>query len=133
MPRRSRLLSRSSLTPRRCAGWHAFSHVSRLLLAAGLAVSMSGCSGHAAKGPALHRVVIRAFKFEPDSLVIAAGDTVEWLNQDLVPHTSTAASGRWNSTSIQPNGSWRTVLSTPGNEPYACQLHPTMRARIDVR
>jgi hypothetical protein len=64
---------------------------------------------------------------------ISAGDTVEWRNQDLVPHTSTAGSGRWDSHSIPPDSSWRAVLTTRGPEPYGCLLHPIMKARLEVR
>jgi plastocyanin len=98
----------------------------------GIAASISACSGRSAR-PALHRVVIRAFKFDPESLSIAAGDTVEWRNQDIVPHTSTARSGRWDSNSISPGGSWRAVPTAAGSEPYGCRFHPNMKARLDVR
>lgn len=117
----------------RRTGWHALPHVGRFLLAAGLAVLVSSCSGRSAARPKLHRVVFRGFLFEPARLSVAAGDTVEWLNQDLVPHTASATSGRWDSQSIQPAGSWRTVLTTSGSEPYVCRLHPGMKAQLDVR
>ena len=133
MRRRFRLRSPSSFKLGRANGWHALPHVSRFVLAMWMLGLASGCSGHSASGPALHRVVIQAFKFEPDSLTVAAGDTVEWLNRDLVPHTATAKSGHWNSNSVLPTGSWRVVMSTPGREPYGCQLHPTMSATIEVR
>ncbi len=125
----------------RSAGWHVIPHVSRLPLAAGVTALVaamvvalgSGCADRRAPGPALHRVVIQGFEFRPAALSIALGDTVEWVNQDLVPHTATAQSGRWTSDSILPGGSWRAVLSTPGSEPYICQLHPIMKARLEVR
>ena len=94
---------------------------------------MSGCSSRASRGSALHRVVIRGLKFDPDSVSIAVGDTVEWLNRDIVPHTATAKSSHWNSQIISPNEVWRTVLTIPGSEPYSCQVHPTMKAKIEVR
>jgi plastocyanin len=125
--------SPSNPIPVRPAGWRANPRVRRLLLFAGFAALASGCGGRAAATHALHRVVIRGFKFDPASLSIAVGDTVEWLNADLVPHTSTSSSGRWNSNSIVPDSSWRAVLTTPGSEPYGCQLHPNMRAQLEVR
>jgi len=125
--------SPSNDSPLRPAGGRAIPRVRRLLLIAGFAALASGCGGRATPTHALHRVVIRGFKFDPASLSIAAGDTVEWLNADLVPHTSTASSGRWNSNSIVPDSSWRAVLTTPGREPYGCTLHPNMRAQVEVR
>ena len=97
------------------------------------ALVVSRLHGPASRGPALHRVTIRGFKFDPDSLSISAGDTVEWVNQDIVPHTSTARNAHWSSPSIQPNDSWRTVLTIPGSERYGCQLHPAMQAKLEVR
>jgi plastocyanin len=113
------------------AGRRAVQHAGRLLLVAGGVFCLAGCSGP--RRSALHRVAIRGFAFDPESLVVAAGDTVEWHNEDIVPHTSSAGSSRWDSQSIQPGRSWRTVLSTPGTEPYACRLHPTMTAKLVVR
>lgn len=117
----------------RPAGWHALPHVSRLFLAGGLALLASSCNGRPAPRPALHRVVIRSFVFEPATLAVAAGDTVEWFNEDLVPHTASATSGGWDSQQILPGGSWRTVAAAPGSEPYVCRLHPGMKARLEVR
>lgn len=114
-------------------GWHVILHAGRLLFLAGSVALLAGCASHASARPALHRVTIHAFKFEPDSFSSAPGDTVEWLNQDIVPHTSTARSSHWDSGSIPPGGSWRTVLTLPGAEPYGCQLHTLMQAQLAVR
>ena len=35
-------------------------------------------------------VVIRGFKFEPATVTVRAGETVEWKNEGIVPHTATA-------------------------------------------
>ena len=53
-------------------------------------LSRSGSSAAGPGGPARHRVAMHGVRFDPDSLVVAVGDTVEWDNRDLVPHTSTA-------------------------------------------
>ena len=115
------------------AGWRAILYAGRLLLLGGSMALLSDCSSHESGGPTLHRVTIRGFKFDPESLSIAVGDTVEWRNEDIVPHTSTARSSHWNSQSIQPNESWRTVLTIPGSEPYGCQFHLAMKAKLAVR
>jgi plastocyanin len=72
-------------------------------------------------------------RFEPESLVAAPGDTIEWSNRDLVPHTATAVDGAWDSGEIPPDSSWSTVISTPGSLPYVCSYHPTMKAIIAAR
>lgn len=69
-------------------------------------------------------------RFHPDSLVVAAGDTVEWDNRDLVPHTSTADDSAWSSPSILPDSSWTAVIQAPGLHRYHCTFHPTMKAKL---
>lgn len=133
MPSTFKLLSRVSSVFDTTAGWRAILHAGRLLLVAGAVALLSDCSSRGPIKPTLHRVTIRGFKFDPDSLSIAAGDTVEWLNKDIVPHTSTARSSHWDSQSIQPNDSWRVALTIRGSEPYGCQLHLTMKAKLVVR
>ena len=41
------------------------------------------------KGPQTHTVAIRELKFQPAVLTVKVGDTVEWKNDDIVPHTAT--------------------------------------------
>jgi len=41
-----------------------------------------------------HVVEIRNLEFTPKELVVATGDTITWINYDLVPHTVTADDGR---------------------------------------
>ena len=103
--------------------------VRRLLCMAAIAIAATGCE----RKPVVHYVTIRQFRFEPDPVAIAAGDTVEWINRDVVPHTTTARSGRWDSKLIQPNATWRTVPTSRGPEPYGCSLHTNMQGRVDVR
>jgi plastocyanin len=92
---------------------------------------VAGCGvGHR---PVLHHVTIARVAYDPAKLSVAVGDTVEWTNQDLVPHTATARSGHWNSVPMQPGDSWRTVMTTRGVEPYGCLYHPTMGATLEVR
>ena len=48
--------------------------------------------------PQVHTVLIEGMRFQPKGLTVAAGDTVVWINRDMVPHTATSASGhrrRW--------------------------------------
>jgi plastocyanin len=107
--------------------------VASLLLTAVLALETQTCARDPGRVPALHEVVIRQFQYQPEVLEAAVGDTVEWLNLDLVPHTATEKSGLWDSESVPPDGSWRTVLRAAGRERYGCRFHPNMQARLEVR
>lgn len=72
-------------------------------------------------------------KFLPERLEVAAGDVVTWVNRDLVPHTVTAPGAGAESGAIAPGGSWKFVARRPGEMPYLCRFHPTMKAVVVVK
>jgi plastocyanin len=82
--------------------------------------------------PQTHTIVIEGMRFEPADLTVHPGDTVVWMNKDLFAHTATAEGG-FDSRQIDPGGSWRLTLQGPGDLPYICALHPTMKAIVRVR
>jgi plastocyanin len=77
-------------------------------------------------------VEIRAFRYAPDTVVAAPGDTVVWTNADVVPHTATAAGG-WDTGEIGAAASGRIVAAKPGTYAYVCAYHPGMQATLVVR
>jgi plastocyanin len=95
-------------------------------------VLAAGCGGGGARAAA-HPVEIRAFRFTPDTVVAAPGDTVVWTNADVVPHTATSAAGGWDTGEIGGSGSGRTIAGEPGTYAYVCAYHPTMRGTLVVR
>jgi plastocyanin len=104
--------------------------VTRIGALAALAL-MAGCGGGRAR-PAVHHVEIRAFRYQPDTLTAATGDTVVWINRDVVPHTATAG-GAWDTGQINASGEGRAVAGAPGTHDYVCAYHPNMRAVLVVR
>ncbi len=91
----------------------------------------AGCGAGGAR-PTTHPVEIRAFRFVPDTVVAAPGDTVVWTNADVVPHTATVPGG-WDTGQIGARGNGRIVAGEPGTYAYVCAYHPTMRATLVVR
>jgi plastocyanin len=94
-------------------------------------------TGWAAKGDPreskTHTVTIEGMRFQPDVLAVARGDTVVWINKDLVPHTVTAPTGL-DSGTIDPGQSWRyTAGRKTGEIDYVCTFHPTMTATLRIR
>jgi plastocyanin len=77
-------------------------------------------------------VTIDGASFSPADLTVKAGDTVVWVNKDLLAHTATAKDGSFNSTVIPPGKSWRFVAKAKGDFPYTCSFHP-MNGRLIVR
>jgi len=79
------------------------------------------------------------FRFEPRNLTIAPGDTVTWVNQGTVQHTTTSgtscnADGRWNSGLLSPGQSFTFVFPDSGSYPYFCIPHclSDMRGAVNV-
>ena len=80
-----------------------------------------------------HVVTIADMQFTPSALNVAPGDTVVWINKDLVPHTATSASGAFDSGRIEARDSWRHTIRASGRFTYACAYHPTMTGTVAVK
>ena len=110
---------------------------SRPILAAAV-IGLVTAPAPAAKGPEpaprRHVVEISGMKFSPSLLEARRGDTVVWINRDLVPHTATAVKGAaWDTGTILGSDSTSVVLKQDGELEYLCRLHPVMTAKIIVR
>jgi plastocyanin len=100
------------------------------LLAAGLIV-LGGCQEKAA-GRA-YRVEIKGMAYALSELTVAPGDTVVWVNRDIVPHTVTADARQFDSASVSPSAEWSFVVRQRGRIPYTCTFHPTMKGVLVVK
>lgn len=98
------------------------------------AVLSAACGGGAAPSvpTTTHVVEMRGMKFDPAELRVAVGDTVEWVNRDLLPHTATDVAGAWSSPSMDSGSRWRWVAGESGIVQYRCAFHPTMEASLTV-
>ena len=80
-------------------------------------------------------VVIRGFKFDPETVTVNQGDTVEWKNEDIVPHTATedVVKPAFDSGTIQVGAMWRYVARNKGTYNYTCTFHPNMEGKLIVQ
>lgn len=86
-------------------------------------------------GPAVAKtwvVTIEQMRFVPSTLTVHRGDSVVWVNKDLVAHTASTDAKAFDSGSIAPDASWRDVMTKPGRHPYGCRFHPAMRGTVIV-
>jgi len=87
--------------------------------------------------PRVVTVVIAEFKFEPAAVTVHAGDTVEWKNDDIVPHTATAdgeaQKPAFDTGTIDTGAAWRYVARKKGTYNYSCTLHPNMKGKLIVQ
>ena len=80
-------------------------------------------------------VVIRNFDFGPDTVRVAPGTTVTWVNCEdpgIESHTTTSDGGVWNSGLLPPGSAFSQTFDLAGSFPYHCEPHPFMRATIVV-
>jgi plastocyanin len=80
-----------------------------------------------------HIVVMEGMVFQPDVITVTSGDTIIWVNKDMVPHSATSEAAGFDSKVIQANGSWRTRLERVGEFDYVCSFHPAMTAKLQVQ
>ena len=115
-----------------------------VLLAAFAVLAAMGFPSHASAGrpsssasaePKTVTVVIRRFKFEPATVTVNEGDTVEWKNDDVVPHTATEGVSKpsFDSGTIETGAAWRYITRNKGTYDYTCTFHPNMEGKLIVQ
>lgn len=95
------------------------------------AAAIVACSA----GPAAaedHIVTMRGLEFVPASISVKAGDTITWVNEDVMPHTTTSGDGAWDSGEIEAGGEWTLTVESDFGGGYVCAYHPTMTGEISV-
>jgi plastocyanin len=73
------------------------------------------------------------FAFEPGDLSAAAGDTIEFTNEDDAPHTFTAQDAGIDEE-VEAGGSTSISLGDvePGSYDFICTIHPEMKGTLEV-
>lgn len=76
-------------------------------------------------------VEIKGMKFNPTITLSSIGDTVLFINKDLVPHNVTDRENNDTlSSQIDPSKEWMLIVSK--NLHYYCSLHPNMEGEIKL-
>jgi plastocyanin len=94
---------------------------------------LSSCATETEKPvPKLHTVEIKQMKFQPAELVVQKGDTVVWINNDIVAHDVTEESSKAWTSSVMPVGqSWSLVVTRSAD--YYCSIHMVMKGKLVVQ
>ncbi len=76
-------------------------------------------------------VDIADFKYDPETVTVAAGAEITWVNEDDANHTATADPGFDTGTLAQ--GDEKAVTAPePGTYEYTCTFHPFMKGTVTV-
>ncbi len=90
------------------------------------------CTGQKEKETETHLVEIKQMSFVPGKLTVSPGDSVKWINKDLVTHdVKSTNSEEWKSSKLAEGESF-TIEITNGTT-YKCSLHPVMEGEIQLR
>jgi plastocyanin len=89
-------------------------------------------SAEAGAGPKVS-TAMRGMAFAEPKIEVPAGTTVEWKNEDPLPHTVTADDGSFDSGSIDGGAVWRYTFTKPGTYAFHCTPHPFMKGTVVVR
>lgn len=99
------------------------------------ALAVLFCSCTSPSDESEHRsytVEIRGMKFQPAEITVQKGDTVTWINRDLVKHDVTEIKNKeWQSPALALGESWSLVVEKDAD--YFCSLHQVMTAKLIVK
>jgi plastocyanin len=77
-------------------------------------------------------VKIDNYSFAPETITVAPGTTVTWVNHDDVPHTVKSDDGTFKSKALDTDDKFTMTFDKPGVYEYFCSIHPRMTAKIVV-
>jgi plastocyanin len=89
-------------------------------------------SAPATTGPDQHEVVMESFAYTPAKLTVPVGATVTWVNRHGANHDVVAEDGTFASPLFGTGESYSFTFTEPGEYPYICSIHSSMRGTIIV-
>jgi len=80
--------------------------------------------------PAPAEVKIDSFSFGPETLTVAVGTTVTWINHDDTPHKVVSAGEVFKSKVLDTAEKFSYTFTKSGTYPYFCSIHPKMTGTV---
>lgn len=88
------------------------------------------CNNQDKYKPQTHIVEIKDMKFQPADLTVHSGDTVIWVNKDIVAHDVTEDNKTWASPTLVSESSWKKAITN--SDSYYCSIHVVMKGKLTV-
>jgi|SRR3954464_9742223 len=76
------------------------------------------------------QVTVDQVAYGPVEVQAKVGDTIEWINKDIVAHTATVR-GEFD-LMVLPGKTARLVVKKAGSFDYICRFHPNMKGHMTV-
>src|SRR3954454_8436419 len=93
----------------------------------GRADARGSVSAHAATV----QITMENLVISPAEASAKIGDTIEWINKDVLAHTATARNGDFD-VNLPSKKTGTLVLKKAGAVEYYCRYHPNMKATLTV-
>jgi plastocyanin len=77
------------------------------------------------------QITMKNLVISPAEVSAKVGDTVEWVNKDVLAHSATARNGDFG-VMLPPNKTGSFVLKKAGSVEYYCRFHPNMKAVLKI-
>jgi plastocyanin len=78
-------------------------------------------------------VHIDNFTFQAQTLTVAPGTEVTWINRDDIPHTVVSTDQVFKSKALDSDDKFTYKFTQPGTYKYFCSIHPKMTGEIIVK
>ena len=102
-------------------------------LPAGVAVAASSApAATATAAHATHTITMAAMEFGPVPAEVHVGDTIVWVNNDVLEHTATAKDGSFD-IDLKPGAKASMTVKKAGSFPFLCKFHPNMVGTLVVK
>jgi plastocyanin len=92
-----------------------------------LALAVVAVPAHAAT----IQIVMENLVFVPAEVSAKVGDTIEWVNKDVLVHSATARNGDFD-VNQPPKKTVTSVLQKAGTVEYYCRYHPNMKGVLKI-
>ena len=89
-----------------------------------------GCSNKEPYIPQTYTVEIKDMQFQPADLTVHKGDTVIWVNKDIVAHDVTQDNKGWASPPLASDATWKKEVTM--SDAYYCSIHVVMKGKLTV-
>lgn len=96
-----------------------------------LYVLITACSSDTKPSFKSYKIEIKGMQFQPSTLSVKPGDTVVFVNNDIVVHNATEEQNKtWASPPLATGESYVLVVTQSAN--YLCTIHPVMKGKLVV-
>lgn len=104
-------------------------------LAVAFSVTAAGVAARAETAAAANPAVtveISNFTFSPETVTVAPGTTVTWVNHDDIPHLVVDTGKAFRSKALDTDDTYSFTFTSAGSFDYFCSLHPHMTGTVVV-